>query len=249
MKKNNKYTNNLLIWIPGLEKIKSDKDFFSFIKNYQKKNKNPWNELFLLVDDKDNIRRDMLWFPLLAYRKDCHKKWTKEYIHRWSNFFINNDKGELLLSKRWEDKDTYPWFWEIGWGHCGISSYDDTVKKEIKEELWIVSTNITSIRKIMKSLVLSQIQQEYVQFYEIYLKKWVKIKKDNKEVKKSMFYSIEKIIDAIQNKTLKFIPDQTISILLYILETKRMQDVKKIKDLLTKQKEICKKVGIKVLPR
>jgi prephenate dehydratase len=61
-----------------------------------------------------------------------------------------------------------------------------------------------------------------------------------------VFYSIEKIIDNIQNKTLKIIPDQTISILSYILATKDIQDTKKIKNILTKQQEICKKTGIEI---
>ena len=41
------------------------------------------------------------------------------------------------------------------------------------------------------------------------------------------------------------VPDQTISILTYILAKKRMQNTKKIKDMIKRQKEICKKDGIK----
>jgi isopentenyldiphosphate isomerase len=244
--KNTTNPNILLKSLLGFDTIKSDTDFFSFVKKHQKKFESGWDELFLLVNTKDEIRRNKKGLPLLAYRKDCHKKGSKNKIHRWSNFFINNEKGELLLSKRADNKDTYPWFWEIGWGHCGLLSYDDTLKKELKEELWISVSKIFSIKKIMKSLVKLPIQQEYIQFYEINIKKWVKIKKDNREVKRSVFYSIEKIIDNIQNKTLKIIPDQTISILSYILATKDIQDTKKIKNILTKQQEICKKTGIEI---
>lgn len=244
--KNTNDPNILLKWLLGFDTIKSDTDFFSFVKKHQKKLESGWDEIFLLVDSQDEIRRNKQGLPLLAYRKDCHKKGSKNKIHRWSNFFINNEKGELLLSKRADNKDTYPWFWEIGWGHCGVLSYDDTLKKELKEELWISASKIISVKKIMKSLVMLSIQREYIQFYEVKIKKWVKIKKDNKEVKTSVFYAIEKIVDAIQNKTLKFIPDQTISILSYILATRGIQDTKKIKDVLTKQQEICKKAGIQI---
>ncbi len=244
MKANKKNPNTIVESLPGFEKIQSDMDFFTFIKKHIQQLESMWDEVFLLVDTKDQIRRDKRWMPMLAYRSDCHQKGGKDAIHRWSNFFITNEKWDLLLSKRADNKDTYPWFLEIGWGHCWLLSYDDTLQKELKEELWIASKNIKTIKKIMKSLIVLPIQQEYIQFYEIQLKKWVKIHIDNKEVKKSVWYSKEKIIEHIQNGSLKFIPDQTISILNYLLTKSTIKNTKKIKDMIKKQKEICRKQDI-----
>gem|GEM_PF-2218121 len=112
--------------------ISSDRDFFTFLEqkeltkaelidiltesgeqlteeekqNIMKKAKN--YEIFLIVDEDDNIVRDENGLPVVEYRKNCHQTEFKEKnIHRASDFLIFNNKGKILLSKRAEDKDTY----------------------------------------------------------------------------------------------------------------------------------------------
>lgn len=236
--------NKFLISLPGFDKIKSDIDFFAFIKKHKKQLECWWNEVFLLVDSYDNIRRNKKGLPLVAYRKDCHQTWSNKYIHRASDFLITNHKGEILLSKRSNDKDTYPWYWETWGGHCGLLSYDETLRKEIKEELWIGSNKINSIKKIMKLLVKMPSQREYAQFYEVNLKKWASINIDNKEVKKSVWHTIEKIIESTQKGTLNIVPAQVTYLLQHILTRQMIQDKKIIDTIIKRQKELYKKESI-----
>jgi len=237
----------LLSKIPWYDKISSDKDFFAFVKKYEKKITKSWDELFLLVDTKDKIRRNKQWLPLLAYRSECHKKGSKTYIHRAADFLIINHTGDVLLSKRADDKDTYPGYRETWWGHCWLLSYEETLKKEIKEELWISLRDIISTRKMMKLLGKMPMQWQYNELYEVCLKKWAKIKKDGKEVKKNKWYSIQKIIDGIQHDTLHIIPGQKIRLLNYLLQKKLTDSSVMIKKMLKNQEEICKKEGVLIV--
>ena len=198
----------------------------------------------MLVDSKDTIRRNKKWLPVLAYRSKCHKKWSKNYIHRAADFLVINYTWDILLSKRSKDKDIYPEFWETWGGHCWVLSYEETLKKELKEELWISLEDIDTSKKMIKLLSKTDVQWQYNELYEIRLKKWVKICIDNKEVKKSKRYPITKIIEWIENDTLHIIPGQKIYILQYILQNKLMKDYNKIENLLKKQEEIGKKNNI-----
>ena len=230
--------------ISWFDKIVSDKDFFSFLEKHQKKIEHSWNEIFLLVDEEDGVRRSKKWLPLLAYRSECHKKWSKNFIHRAADFLVINHTWNILLSKRAEDKDTCPGFWETWWGHCWVLSYEETLKKELKEELWVSWDDIISTKKLIKWLEKTDVQWQYNELYQIKLKNWAKISIDNKEVKKSIRYPIIKIIEWIENDTLNIIPGQKKYILQYILQNKLINDSERIKKTLKKQKVICEKNNI-----
>ena len=60
------------------------------------------DELIILVDDNDNV---------LGYKTkiDCHQ--GEGILHRAFSIFILNDKNEVLLQKRSEQKQLWPGFW------------------------------------------------------------------------------------------------------------------------------------------
>jgi len=99
------------------------------------------NELFVVVDEKDNI---------IEYRTryDCHH--DKQLIHRAVGVVIINDKGEILLQKRSKHKDTDPGKYDVAVsGHVGKGeSYEACAEREMKEEIG-VSTELAFVRKML----------------------------------------------------------------------------------------------------
>lgn len=87
-------------------------------------------EFFVVVDEYDNI---------ISHRPryDCHH--DKTLIHRAVGVVIFDDKGRALLTRRSLTKDTHPGWWGISSaGHVAKGeSYDDAVRRELKEELGI----------------------------------------------------------------------------------------------------------------
>jgi isopentenyl-diphosphate delta-isomerase type 1 len=113
------------------------------------------NELFIVVDESDNI---------IDYRTraDCHN--DKTLIHRAIGVLVYNSLGELLLQKRSLTKDTYPGFWAISiGGHVTQGqTYEQTAKREMKEELGISAP----LEKIGKWLYRLPNETEYGVLYK-----------------------------------------------------------------------------------
>ncbi len=86
-------------------------------------------EIFDIVDENDNVIGQ-------ASREEVHKKGL---LHRLVDIFVFNSKGELLLQKRSEKKDTNPGLWTFSaGGHVESGqSYVETAHKELEEELGI----------------------------------------------------------------------------------------------------------------
>lgn len=88
------------------------------------------DELFVVVDEKDNVRE-------YRTRGECHH--NKDLIHRAVELFIFDSLGRVLLQKRSHTKDIRAGFWStsVG-GHVGKGeSYEDAMKREVREELGI----------------------------------------------------------------------------------------------------------------
>ncbi len=85
------------------------------------------NELFDIVDENDNIIGQ-------AQREECH---IKHLIHRSVMFFIFNEEGKVLVTKRTQSKDFFPGYWSIVLGGHVQSgeTYEGAVVREAKEEV------------------------------------------------------------------------------------------------------------------
>lgn len=100
------------------------------------------NELFIVVDEKDNI---------LGYktRYECHH--DKSLVHRCSGLLIFDDQGRILLQRRSQTKDKDPGKWTISVsGHVTKGeSYEQAIYRETKEELG------TDLKPVFKEKFLS----------------------------------------------------------------------------------------------
>jgi isopentenyl-diphosphate delta-isomerase len=88
------------------------------------------NEKLILVDKNDNV---------LGYKSkiDCHK--GKGILHRAFSIFIFNDKNQLILQKRSNQKLLWPLYWSNSC--CSHprkgEDYDTAIHRRLKEELGI----------------------------------------------------------------------------------------------------------------
>jgi len=86
-------------------------------------------EIFDIVDDNDHIIDK-------ATRKEAH---DKGLTHRSVFFFIINKEGKIFVNQRSKNKRFYPGYWSVLFGgHVSKGdSYEETVKREVKEEAGI----------------------------------------------------------------------------------------------------------------
>lgn len=86
-------------------------------------------EAFDVVDENDEVVGQ-------ASRKECHEKGV---IHRSVMFFVFDEEGRVLVTKRTGSKDFFPGYWSIVLGgHVNSGEiYEDAVLREVKEELGI----------------------------------------------------------------------------------------------------------------
>ena len=87
-------------------------------------------EMFDIVDKEDCVIGQ-------ATRQQVHH--DPSLIHRAVGVFVFNTKKQLLMQKRSKTKDMFPGYWVFSVGghvHTG-DTYDNTVKREVVEELGI----------------------------------------------------------------------------------------------------------------
>lgn len=101
------------------------------------------DEIFVVVDKNDKI---------IGYRTrgECHS--DKSLIHRGVGVIVINDKGEILLQKRSQTKDTYPGYFTVATsGHVNKGeSYMQTAKRETFEEIG-VKLKLTPTNKFLSN--------------------------------------------------------------------------------------------------
>ena len=95
-------------------------------------------ELFIVVDEKDNI---------IGYktRYKCHH--DKRLIHRALNIALFNKKGEIAFQKRTMTKDLYPGYYALTvTGHVSKGEdYLTAALREMKEEIGVTGVNLQHI--------------------------------------------------------------------------------------------------------
>jgi 16S rRNA (adenine1518-N6/adenine1519-N6)-dimethyltransferase len=112
------------------------------------------DERFPVVDKNDKILRD-------ASRSQVH---ANNLRHRAVHIFIFNPAGEVYLQQRSRWKDRHPLKWDSSAsGHVGAAeSYDETARRELKEELGIS----VPLEKISKLPASERTDQEFVWLYQ-----------------------------------------------------------------------------------
>jgi len=111
------------------------------------------NERFPVVDKNDRILRD-------ASRSEVH---ANNLRHRAVHILIFNAAGEVYLQQRSRWKDRHPLKWDSSAaGHAGAAeSYDETARRELKEELGIS----VPLEKISKLPASERTDQEFIWLY------------------------------------------------------------------------------------
>ena len=111
------------------------------------------NESFPIVDKNDRILR-------YASRSEVH---GNNLRHRAVHILIFNQAGDVYLQQRSRWKDRHPLKWDSSAaGHVAAGeSYDDTARRELKEELGV----LVALQKIAKLPASQKTDQEFVWLY------------------------------------------------------------------------------------
>jgi isopentenyl-diphosphate delta-isomerase type 1 len=157
-------------------------------------------EVFDIVDEDDEIIGK-------ASRKECHEKGL---IHRSVMFFVFDEQGRVLVTKRTQNKDFFPGYWSVALGghvHSG-ETYEEAVIREAREEvgLEVEPTFLTSFKKRIPE------EKENVRVYSFISNE--KIKLDEEELEKGMFLRMGELAEHLERE--EFLPET--EILLEILK-------------------------------
>lgn len=121
---------------------------------------------------------------------------------------MNKDKTKVLFQKRSNNKDLYPNMWDISVGGHIMSKESDkeAVKRELKEELGIESSNVEFIKKYKEELINNGIDsKEIVSLFIMYTDdKEKKFKLQKEEVSKIKWFTKIEMEELIKDR--KVIP-------------------------------------------
>jgi 16S rRNA (adenine1518-N6/adenine1519-N6)-dimethyltransferase len=111
------------------------------------------DERFPIVDKNDRILR-------YASRSEVH---GNNLRHRAVHILIFNQAGDVYLQQRsrWKDRHSLRWDSSAAGHVAGGESYDDTARRELKEELGV----IVPLQKIAKLPASQKTDQEFVWLY------------------------------------------------------------------------------------
>lgn len=97
-------------------------------------------ELIDIVDDDDAVIRKATWKEMM----------DKGLLHRASNIFVFNSKGELFVHKRASILKLYPGMYDVKMG--GVvragESYENAAKRELEEEAGIKNAELNYLFSI-----------------------------------------------------------------------------------------------------
>jgi isopentenyl-diphosphate Delta-isomerase len=141
-----------------------------------------------IVDEDDNVIGKTTW----------DEAFEKNLLRRNVRVFIINSKGELLLHKRSANLKIHPGQWSCGAGGSVSSgeSYEESAKRELKEELGI-ETKLVFLFKT-RQYEPNAISASFEGVYD------GKVRPNAEEIDRVEYVSIEKIKEEIENNTRDF---------------------------------------------
>ncbi|MEF2175340.1 MAG: NUDIX hydrolase [Candidatus Absconditabacteria bacterium] len=197
-------------------KIGDMDDFLSIVDKY---------ELFEIVDANDNPLYYDNGLPVLEFRKNCHGfgeyNWEYNNFHRSTLFLVLNDKDEILMSQRSSRKDTYPEYREFGGGHNSLGDdYEQTLKKEIKEELGLNVSQYTFNEIGKYRLVQTDKkngQSQIMKIFKVKLCPKAKIIPEKKEISDYKFYPVFDLVKLLIDDNFKIVHHQRLLLINYLI--------------------------------
>lgn len=146
-------------------------------------------EYFEIVDELGNVIG-------LANRKECHNHTF--LLHRVSHIIVFNLKDELYLQKRADTKDIQPGKWDTSVGGHLLpgETYEIAAYRELREELGIVSTDIT-LEHLYDYIWQSDCEQEMVRTFKIVYGGPIIF--DPKEIETGRFWRLKEIEANLRN--------------------------------------------------
>jgi len=143
-------------------------------------------EIIDIVDDNNNILGK-------APREEVHEK---KLIHKGVHIFIFNSDGKLLLQKRSMKKKHYPGRWGDIAGHIPSGqTYGEAAERELEEEIGIKTElqYLFSVKKRDETVGDNENLNLYIGYHD------GPFNTDKEEVDEVRFFSLEKIIEMIEN--------------------------------------------------
>lgn len=101
-----------------------------------------------IIDEKHYLETGKIKSLGKVLKKAAHENWD---LHMASHVWIFNSKWEVLLQKRSEDKDSYPWLWDISaaWHVSYWEDFETWAYRELLEELFKGNEKEVDINSIL----------------------------------------------------------------------------------------------------
>ena len=93
-----------------------------------------------IVDDDDAVIRKATWKEMM----------DKRLLHRASNIFVFNSKGQLFLHRRADNLSLYPGLWDVKFGGSARSgeTYEEAAERELLEEANITRPKLVKLFRL-----------------------------------------------------------------------------------------------------
>jgi isopentenyldiphosphate isomerase len=148
-------------------------------------------EILDLVDENDNVIGKVTKSEMIK----------KRLLHRGSNIFVFNSKGEIFVHKRNKDKKIYPGYYDIVFGGTLESgdTYEEGAKRELFEESGIKNVKLDFL---FKERFTNDKDDFFACVYKCIFDGEIKLQK--KEIQFGRFMSIDEMENLIKKE--KFCP-------------------------------------------